>query len=62
MTDVSQAMPMGNQELDNLTKKLLCGILEHMAGLVVHEQHGPRLGNDERSARHLREEAFQTLG
>jgi len=62
MTDVHQAVPMGNEELDTLTDKLARGILEHMARLIVREQDGPRLSDDERRARYLREKAFQTPG
>jgi hypothetical protein len=62
MTDVRQAIPTGNEKLDNLTVELAGNILEQLAGLIVDEDNGPRLVNDERSVRYLREEVFQTLG
>jgi hypothetical protein len=59
MTDVRQAIPMGDEELNTLTVELACGILEHMAGLIAGEQDRPRLINDERGVCRVREDTFQ---
>jgi hypothetical protein len=59
MTDMREAMPVGNEELDPLAVKLARGILEHEAGLLAGEQDGPRLINDERGVCRLCEDPFQ---
>jgi hypothetical protein len=62
MTDVRQAKPIGNQELDTLAVKLACGVLEQIAGLIAGEQDGPPLINDERGVRRVRMETFRGPG
>jgi hypothetical protein len=59
MTDVRQAIPMGDEELNTLTVELACGMLEHTAGQIAGEPDRPRLINGERGVRRVREHTFQ---
>jgi len=62
VTDVRQAIALGNEEFEALSMELACGIFEQMAGLIGGEQDCPRLIDDEACARGLPDDTFQVGG
>lgn len=58
MTDVRQAISIGNEQLEAPAAELACGILKKTAGLIVGEQDDARLTHKESGVRSLREDAL----
>lgn len=62
LTDVLEAISMGNEHLDAPTPELVCRILKEIAGLRSGEKNDPPLVNDKRGVGRLTEEALEGGG